>query len=145
MKVTRDVILDLLPLYFAGQVSADTKALVDDFLRTDPGFARMSERFDALLKERGDMPSPPETAERRALERTRTLLSHRNQTIGIAVGYSLAPFLFWFRNGHVEFVLWQRPVIAMTFGLVGLASWIAVFVVTWRARADSPIHKIPRS
>ncbi len=32
MTVTRDVILDLLPLYFAGQVSADTKTLVDEFL-----------------------------------------------------------------------------------------------------------------
>ena len=27
MTMTRDVILDLLPLYFAGQVSADTRKL----------------------------------------------------------------------------------------------------------------------
>ena len=69
MTVTRDVILDLLPLYFAGQVSADTKALVDEFLRTDPDFARMSHRFDALLKE-GRAASEPDATERRAFERT---------------------------------------------------------------------------
>ena len=53
MTVTRDVILDLLPLYFAGQVSHDTRTLVDEFLQTDPDFARMSTRFDSLLKDRG--------------------------------------------------------------------------------------------
>ena len=34
MKITRDVIYDLLPGYFAGEVSADTRALVDEFLAT---------------------------------------------------------------------------------------------------------------
>ena len=59
MTVTRDVILDLLPLYFAGQVSADSKTLVDEFLRTDPDFARMSQRFDTLLKARSGSEKPP--------------------------------------------------------------------------------------
>ena len=36
MKITRDVIYDLLPAYFAGEVSADTRALIDEFLTTDP-------------------------------------------------------------------------------------------------------------
>ena len=63
MTVTRDVILDLLPLYFAGQVSADTKTLVDEFLQTDPDFARMSQRFDTLLKAHG---TPAEAAPRSA-------------------------------------------------------------------------------
>ena len=58
MTITRDVILDLLPLYFAGQVSADTKKLVDEFLKTDPDFARMSQRFDAVLKEQGGAGPP---------------------------------------------------------------------------------------
>lgn len=138
MTVTRDVILDLLPLYFAGQVSADTKALVDDFLRNDPDFARMSQRFDALLKERGEAgggPSASDETERRALERTRSLLRHRNQTIGVAIGYTLAPFMFLFRNGHIEWVLWQRrPSIALTFFATGMICWIAAGVLEWRAR-----------
>jgi hypothetical protein len=131
--VTRDVVLDLLPLYFAGQVSADTKTLVEEFLRTDPDFARMSQRFDSLLKERGDAPTPPEI-ERKALERTRALLRSRNQTIGMAIGYSLAPFIFIFRDGRVDWILWQRPKVAIAFLFTGLACWITAFVIGRRAR-----------
>jgi hypothetical protein len=130
MTVTRDVILDLLPLYFAGQVSADTKKLVDEFLATDPDFARMSQRFDAVLKERG---SVPEAAERRAFERTRMLLRYRNQTIGLAVGYSLAPFAFLFREGRVDWLMREKPAVAMAFAFTALCCWIAVWVIGRRA------------
>src|ERR1700752_5083350 len=98
MTVTRDVILDLLPLYFAGQVSADSKTLVDEFLRTDPDFARMSKRFDTLLKTQAAQADGVAT-ERRAFERTRMLVKYRNQTIGMAVAYTLLPFAFLFQNG----------------------------------------------
>jgi hypothetical protein len=39
-NVTRDVIHDLWPLYVSGDVSADTRALVDEFLAQDPELAR---------------------------------------------------------------------------------------------------------
>ncbi len=39
MKVTRDVVLDLLPLYLADEASSDTRALVESFLETDPELA----------------------------------------------------------------------------------------------------------
>lgn len=38
-NVTRDVISDLWPLYTAGEASADSRALVETFLRRDPAFA----------------------------------------------------------------------------------------------------------
>ncbi len=47
IKVTRDVISDLWPLYAAGEASADTKALVETFLADDPEFGRkLAARFD---------------------------------------------------------------------------------------------------
>jgi anti-sigma factor RsiW len=45
IEVPRNVILDLLPLYLAGEASADTAALVDDFLKTDPELAKLAERM----------------------------------------------------------------------------------------------------
>ena len=135
MMVTRDVILDLLPLYFAGQVSADTKALVDEFLRTDPDFARMSHRFDALLKE-GRAPSEPDATERRAFERTRMLLRYRNQSIGVAVAYSLLPFAFVIRHGEIEWLFRGRPVIAVTFALTAVACWVAAYAINWKAHRE---------
>lgn len=36
MKITREVITDLLPLYLAGEASKDTQELINEFLQTDP-------------------------------------------------------------------------------------------------------------
>jgi anti-sigma factor RsiW len=49
MEITRDVILDLLPLYLAGEVSEDSRVLVERYLESDPELA--------------DMAKHPETAE----------------------------------------------------------------------------------
>jgi hypothetical protein len=133
MTVTRDVILDLLPLYFAGQVSADTRTLVDEFLKTDPDFARMSQRFEAVLKEQGGVPDAAGT-ERRAFERTRMLLRYRNQTIGVAIAFSLMPFAFRFHDGQLDWIfLRDQQVIATTWLLTGTACWIAAYVIGRRA------------
>jgi len=133
MTVTRDVVLDLLPLYFAGQVSADTRKLVDEFLETDPDFARMSQRFDAVLKERGGIPDAA-ASERRAFERTRMLLRYRNQTIGVATAFSLMPFAFGFHNGHIEwFLLRDKPTIAIAWAVTGIICWVAAYVIGRRA------------
>ena len=45
MNVTREIVKDLLPLYVSGEASADTRTLVESFLREDPELARL---VDAL-------------------------------------------------------------------------------------------------
>ena len=40
MKITRDVVTDLWPLYLSGGASADTRTLVEAFLAEDPELAR---------------------------------------------------------------------------------------------------------
>lgn len=39
MKVTREVVMDLLPLYLSGEASADSRALIVAFLAQDPELA----------------------------------------------------------------------------------------------------------
>ena len=41
-KITRNVILDLMPLYLAGEVSLDTKELVEEYLKNDKELANMA-------------------------------------------------------------------------------------------------------
>ena len=48
MKITTDVILDLLPLYMADEVSADTRALIEEYLETDPQLMRLVKQSAAL-------------------------------------------------------------------------------------------------
>ena len=57
MEITRNVILDLLPLYLADEVSADTRALVEKYLETDPELANVAKESAAMeLPE--DIPIP---------------------------------------------------------------------------------------
>lgn len=41
MEITRNVILDLLPMYLANEVSSDTRELINKFLKTDPELANV--------------------------------------------------------------------------------------------------------
>jgi anti-sigma factor RsiW len=57
MEITRNVILDLLPLYSANEVSADTRALVEKYLKTDPELANVAKQLEAMEKPR-KIPAP---------------------------------------------------------------------------------------
>jgi anti-sigma factor RsiW len=47
MKITKNVIQDLLPLYLADEVSDDTRALVEAYLESDPELAARVNQFSA--------------------------------------------------------------------------------------------------
>ena len=57
MEITRNVILDLLPLYSANEVSADTRVLVEEYLKTDPELANIAKQLETMEKPR-DIPVP---------------------------------------------------------------------------------------
>jgi hypothetical protein len=80
MRITHDVVLDLWPLYAAGEASADTRALVDEFLREHPDFARKLEGAGALPAAEVSMPPDQEA---RALSRTRDLVQGRGWLRGL--------------------------------------------------------------
>jgi anti-sigma factor RsiW len=106
MKVTRDVIYDLLPGYFSGDISPDTRAMVDEFLDQDPEFRRMMERFRTMFPEsRGAMAAqaaPP--SERATFERARAELRKRSELHGYRVAFGVAGIL-------VAFVAIQRLTV----------------------------------
>ena len=124
MKVTRDVIYDLLPGYFAGEVSADTRTLIDEFLATDPEFARMTARFQKLFEERGSDPDALKT-ERDRLERARSRAERRQISAAFAVAYGLAA-LFPLAMDLLRGQPFQGKslVISIVFAAVAFASTI---------------------
>jgi anti-sigma factor RsiW len=115
MNVTRDVIYDLLPGYFAGDISPATRALVDDYLQQDPEFRQMMERFRAMFREPGAPRAVPATAttatatalaaavpaagDREAFERTRALLHKRSELRGYLIAFGLAGLFVFFAAG----------------------------------------------
>jgi hypothetical protein len=53
MNITRDVVKDLVTVYLAGEATADTRALVEDWLRSDPELAAQVEAARGLERGRG--------------------------------------------------------------------------------------------
>ena len=52
-EISRDVILDLLPLYIADEASQNTRDLVDSYLKSDPELAKIASKLSevGLLRE----------------------------------------------------------------------------------------------
>ena len=58
MEITKKVILDILPLYLAGEVSPDTRALVEKYLETDPELAELEQKLKSAIGLPGNIPVP---------------------------------------------------------------------------------------
>ena len=126
MKITRDVIYDLLPAYFAGEVSPDTRTLVDEFLATDAEFARMTARFKRLFDDRGASDAGGQlAAERTRLERARSRAERRQISASFAIAYMLAA-LFPLGMDLLRGQAFQAKslVISIVFAVVAFASTI---------------------
>jgi anti-sigma factor RsiW len=134
MKISRDVIYDLLPGYFAGEASPDTRALVQEYFDTDPEFRRMAERFQAILDgtRKLDQPDAEAARERATFDRVRAQAKQRQETRAMALGFGLgavfAALMAFakpgpFGPGHPGFIL------AVMFGLISAATFIASFFI----------------
>ena len=92
MKITRNVILDLLPLYAANETSADTTALVDEYLRSDPELADIAKNM-ATLELPGDAPVPlTKEDEMNAYKEAKRQLLQRTIIIAAIIAASLWTF-----------------------------------------------------
>jgi anti-sigma factor RsiW len=84
MTVSRDVILDLLPLYLSNEASPETQALVKEHLDRDPDLARLANQW----KER--LPAPPpapvsQDAQARAFSEAKRQITNRVITVAAIV------------------------------------------------------------
>lgn len=121
MNVTREVITDLLPLYFSGDAAPDTRALVEEFFRNDPEFAEAA-KVDAYLP-KAMTPELDQEVEMQALMRTRQLLRNRTIFFATAISFSLLPFSVMVREGHVYWAWRELPQSALAAAVIGLAAW----------------------
>lgn len=137
MKVTRDVIYDLLPGYFSGEISADTRALVDEFLRQDPEFSRMMERFRAVFREprpAGTVSDGKDSGGAEVFERARAVLQKRSELRGYVIAFGLATLFILFiaftrsvsRSGDPVIGPW---LMAGAFFLTSLIAGVQLFRV----------------
>ena len=137
MKVTREVIYDLLPSYFAGDASDDTRALVDAYFETDPEFARMASRFQSLLAERQRTTPSAADREREAFTCARLAaeLPQKTRASALACGFaSLVSFVMAFATWNDRMGLLHPGILlGVCFGAMALL----VFALSFRIKPSS--------
>lgn len=140
MMVTRDVIYDLLPSYFAGEASPDTRALVDGFLRDDPEFARMLERFRKIMDDRGSGAPASAPSEKDAFDRARSFAQKESELRGYVVAFTLAALFV-----PALMLLTGRPMRLPFFAMSGafLATSLISAFQLWRLRHSLGLHRRP--
>ena len=105
MNVTREVVTDLLPIYFSGEASGDTKVLVEDYFRQDPDFERIARSAATpleTLRARAPIAASPEK-ERRELESVRRGLRRRQWLFAGSLFLTLFPLSYYFTFTHGHF------------------------------------------
>lgn len=129
MNISKDIINDLLPLYFSEDCSTDTKQLVEEYLKSNPDF----EKHVKWLNENPipkNIPQPLQiTDELKSLLKTRRLLKARGIFIGFAIFFSLVPFTFISYDEHNFFMLVDAPLSALLFAICSIPLWIGYFIV----------------
>jgi len=93
MEITRDVILDLMPLVLAGEASNDTSRLVEQYLEQHPELARLVEKSSSL-ELFTDTPAPlNEVDQMEAYKEAKRLLFWRTVVIAVIIAIVLLVIL----------------------------------------------------
>ncbi|HEU5251246.1 MAG TPA: hypothetical protein VFW15_14760 [Thermoanaerobaculia bacterium] len=142
VNVTREVILDLLPVYLSGEASPPTRAVVESFLEQDPDFARRIREQSLENMTRSAPATPPPELELKAFRRTRRMLVWQRWLIGFGMFFTALALSIQFRfsNGRVEdlhFLAQDHPVAFGVCALLAVSCWIANFALRHALRSTA--------
>lgn len=135
MTVTRDVIIDLLPVYATGDASADTRVLVEDYLQRDPSLRRIVEALTAH-DDGGISGEPSARLEAQAVNRTRAMIRTRSWLLGIALATTLVPFSFGDTSATGPFLLVRDQPASMLAWVVAAPLWWMHYRIGRRLRVS---------
>ncbi len=125
MTISRAIIDDLYPLYAAGEASADSRALIEEYLTEHPDAA-------ASLRIPLKLPpvEPPMDLEGRALRRTARLLEQRSMLGTVALSLSYAPTAVGFlEQGKLHLLYLDLPWLAAALYAAAVGLWVGFFQV----------------
>jgi len=131
MRITRDVVSDLWPVYQSGEASADTRALVDEFLAGEPEFARRLRQDESAALLAAPVPLAPDH-EVKTLNRVRKAMLRKNWPLFFAMVFS--GMAFGRIVSDTSFDVSPKRFIATA--AVAAACWVWFFV--------SLLRKLPR-
>ena len=137
MKVSRDVIVDLLPIYLAHEASEDTRSLVEQYLANDPALARLVEQ-SKQNQWQGEVPVPlTKEHEMKTFEKTKQLLFQQKLFLALAVATTLFFIAFRFDENGIEWLWINSPGMGWAVFLAAAVFWTAFLNVVYRLNQKS--------
>jgi ferric-dicitrate binding protein FerR (iron transport regulator) len=134
MHVTKEVITDLYPLYVERECSADTRALVEEYLQGHPQHAEELRRvMSARLP--GAVPPAKGLEEVQSLREARRRVRRRSWLLGFSLFLSLTPLSVLHTGGKTYWLFLESPMTALINGALAVVCWIAYAVM--RNRSNS--------
>lgn len=141
MNVTRDVVRDLLPAYFGGEATEDTRRLVEEFFRSDPDFERQAREQGAEMQLVGSVAQPSADAaqETSALARVHRILKRKRRLFGIALALTINSVLVGLSfqittdaGGHITSIHWIQfafqKYLVMSLATAAAIAWLLYFI-----------------
>lgn len=133
MNITKDIISDLIPLYAANECSADTRALIEEYLRQHPQEAAELRRIMSTPVP-GAVPAAKNLEEMESFLKARRIVRRRSWVLAFAVFFSLAPLSFLHTGGHTYWFFRDSPTAAGIYGVLGGIFWTAYFILRSRSQ-----------
>jgi len=142
MKVPREVVLDLVPLYLSGEASPVTLAFVEGCLKEDPALAERVHRMQLEELAAGTPPAPPPELELRALRRVRRLLGLKRWLFGLAISFTALLFTLNFSFGdgkpfNIQLFLFDYPLVFGICLVLAVGCWTAYVLLRRHLRSKA--------
>jgi hypothetical protein len=128
MNITKNIITDLLPLYYSEECSDDTKLLVEEFLQKNPEFKQQAIHFSQNPFPSHIPQSLNKEDEMKSLLKTRRLLKWRSYLMGFAIFFSCATFSFVYDQGNIHWIVLSSLNATLFYGTLGIGFWVAYFI-----------------
>lgn len=128
MKITEDIINDLLPLYLSDECSDDTKRAVSEYLAVHPEFAEKVRDISTAALPTDFAVKLTANDEMRTLKRTQLLIRRKTYLMAGAIFFSLIPFSCLYTNERLYIFFIESPRTALAYGTVGVIFWIFYFL-----------------
>jgi len=117
-KIPQHVILDLLPLYLADEVSEETRDLIEEYLKTDPQLAKLAEQAKQAPSLQ-EIPAPlNKETEMKSYKKGKKLMIEHLVFLAAAVSSSIMIV-----PGYIEYR--EYPIALYLMGGVTLIFWLA--------------------
>lgn len=128
MKITENIITDLIPLYLSDECSDDTKRAVTEYLAAHPDFA---EKVRSISN--ADLPNEfavklTVNDEMRSLLRTQQLIRRKTYLMAGAIFFSLLPFSCLYTNERLYILFMEAPKTALAYGMIGIFFWVIYYL-----------------